>query len=343
MIQYAQYRSLPAEYVRAKVKEFLAEDIPACDVTSLATVPASAVAAAEITAQAPVVFAGASALREIFSAFGEIEFIAEDGARLENGGLIARFRGSARVLLARERVALNLIQRLSGIATHTSKYVEIAKPYGVRILDTRKTVPGLRLFDKYAVTVGGGYNHRLDLSSGFLIKDNHIKAAGGIRQAIENARQLKIEIAGRGDAADAMAYESPLVMSGDITPGAFEAAIVANRSITTLLDDACLENADFSAIGELPVQVEVDNFEQLREALDCGVDGILIDNFTPEDTRRVVEIVRARKGGENIFLETSGGVTLETVALYVPTGIDAISVGALTHSVKAAEIHMEFL
>jgi nicotinate-nucleotide pyrophosphorylase (carboxylating) len=180
---------------------------------------------------------------------------------------------------------LNLLQRLCGIATQTLDYAKIASPYGVKILDTRKTTPGLRLFEKYAVAVGGGFNHRLDLSSGILIKDNHIQAAGGIDAAVRKIR------------------------GGNHT---------------------------------LPVELEIDRIDQIHEGLAAGADGFLLDNMSPEECRKAVEMIRHSPGGGDIFIEASGGITLSALSDYVSTGVNAISVGALTHSVKAADIHIEF-
>jgi nicotinate-nucleotide pyrophosphorylase (carboxylating) len=161
----------------------------------------------------------------------------------------------------------------------------MAAPYNVRILDTRKTIPGLRLFEKYAVTVGGGWNHRLDLSSGILIKDNHIQAAGGITNAVNKIRKKNYN---------------------------------------------------------LPIELEVENLKQIKEGLNAGVDGFLLDNMTPVNIRKCVSIIRSHPNGKTIFIEASGGITLKTLPDYVNTGIDAVSVGALTHSAKAANIHIEF-
>jgi nicotinate-nucleotide pyrophosphorylase (carboxylating) len=207
-----------------------------------------------------------------------------DGERISNGSIIAEINGNAREILTKERIILNLIQRMSAIATLATKYVDIAKPFGVKVLDTRKTTPGLRLFEKYAVAVGGAYNHRLDLSSGILIKDNHIAASGSISNALNNIKSMNLN---------------------------------------------------------LPIEIEVENFAQISEALVIGVDGFLLDNMSPALTIEAVKLIRSSKNGESIFIESSGGINLETLPAYVSTGIHAVSIGALTHGVKSADIHIE--
>mgnify|MGYP001398308070 FL=1 len=181
---------------------------------------------------------------------------------------------------------LNLIQRLCGIATTTRQYVELADPFNVKILDTRKTTPGLRLFEKYAVAIGGAYNHRLNLSDGILIKDNHIIAAGSVTKAIEYAR---------------------------------------NSSIS------------------LPLELEVDNLDQIQEALLIGVDGFLLDNMYIDKIRSAVSIIRESNNGYDIFIEASGGITLDNIYPYLGTGINAISVGALTHRATSKDICLDFI
>jgi nicotinate-nucleotide pyrophosphorylase (carboxylating) len=212
----------------------------------------------------------------------ELEAFVYDGERAEAGQEFARMEGLAQVLLMGERVALNLLQRMSGIATMTRRYVEAIEGTRAQVVDTRKTAPGLRLLEKYAVMIGGGRNHRFGLDDGCLIKDNHIALAGGIREAITRAQ----------------------------------------GSITHMLR----------------IEVEVGSLDDLKEALDCGVDAILLDNMTPEQLAEAVAFVRGEPGGEGVLLEASGRVTLETVRAYAETGVDLVSVGALTHSAPAADI-----
>ncbi len=286
MISYKQYTDLPEEYVKSKIREFLEEDMPAGDVTTLSTIPAGSAASAEISAQAEIVFAGEKIIPLFFGEGFAVKVLKHDGERVLPGGRIALIDGPAREILSKERPLLNLLQRLCGIATQAARYAAIAAPLGVKVLDTRKTTPGLRLFEKYAVAVGGGTNHRLDLSSGILIKDNHIQAAGSITRAVEYAREYN---------------------------------------------------------AGLPLELEVENFDQLREGLAAGADGFLLDNMPVDVTIEAVKIIRSAPGGNDIFIESSGGITLETLEGYCRTGVNAVSVGALTHSVKSAEMHMEFL
>ena len=284
MIDYPRYLTLPENYIKSKIAEFLAEDSPKGDFTTLGTIPKDAKCKAYIESQADICFAGERIIPAFFDKNTQVNMLTNDGQRLSYGSIIAEIYGFAGEILTKERIILNLIQRLSAIATMTTKYVDIAKPYGVKILDTRKTTPGLRLFEKYAVAVGGAYNHRLDLSSGILIKDNHISAAGSITQALRNIQSMKLD---------------------------------------------------------LPVEIEVENFDQINEALKIGVDGFLLDNMKPDTTFQAVELIRSAYNGNDIFIESSGGITLENLHEYVETGINAVSIGALTHGIKSADIHIE--
>ena len=298
-MNYTQYKTLDEGFVKRKISIFLAEDIPQGDATTDAIFNPSTQANAVIQTQERMIFAGRQILPYFFG-FDSIdedqrfwengEFVLnipfDDGEFIENEGVIATVAGSAKSILSYERVILNLLQRLSGIATTTKQYVDVAAPYGVKILDTRKTTPGLRLFEKYAVTCGGGTNHRLDLSSGILIKDNHIEAAGSISKAIEKVKSKR---------------------------------------------------------NQLQIEVEVENFNQLAEAINAGADAFLLDNMTPVQVKEAVGIIRSSANSEEKFIEASGGINIDTIGNYVSTGIDAISVGALTHSAKSIDIHMEFV
>jgi nicotinate-nucleotide pyrophosphorylase (carboxylating) len=221
-------------------------------------------------------------LREVVKlADADLEFnaLAMDSSTVPPGTALAEIRGSARPILTVERTSLNLLQRMCGIATLTSQYVERVKGTRARIIDTRKTVPGLRVLDKYAVTCGGGMNHRMGLFDGVLIKNNHLAFHASVAQAVQEARHH---------------------------------------------------------LGHLvKIEVEVRNLEQLQAALDACADVILLDNFSPLETRKAVEIV-----GGRIPLESSGGITLETVRSFAEAGVDYISVGALTHSAPAVDIHL---
>ncbi len=270
------------------VTRLLAEDVGYGDITTLALVPPQAPGHGRFLAKEALMLAGLDVAFTVFHTLDStirLDCALQDGVLLSPGSTIAVIHGPARALLTAERVALNLLQRLSGVATATRRYVEAVRHTKARIIDTRKTTPGLRLLEKYAVQVGGGHNHRFGLGDGVLIKDNHIAIAGGIHTAVGLARQ---------------------------------------------------------AVSHLQkIEVEVEDFRQLHEALTAGADAILLDNMTPEQTREAVRLVRETPGGEYILLESSGGITLPTVHLYAEAGVDLISVGALTHSAPAVDISLE--
>ncbi|HEU5491377.1 MAG TPA: carboxylating nicotinate-nucleotide diphosphorylase [Gaiellaceae bacterium] len=259
----------------------LAEDIGAGDVTTEATVPADAIGTAALLVKEPGVVCGLRAVEVTFRALDpEIAFeaFAEDGDAVEAPAVVARVSGSQRAILTGERVALNFLGRLSGIATLTRQYVDAVSGTNAAVLDTRKTTPGLRALEKHAVAAGGGRNHRFGLDDAVLIKDNHLRAAGSIGAAVELVRRA----------------------------------------------------------SDLPVEVECDTREQVGEALEAGVDAILLDNMTLTELRQAVELVDGRAR-----LEASGGVTLETIRAVAETGVDEISVGALTHSARSLDVSLE--
>lgn len=293
MIEYQNYLSISDDYVVTKLRQFLKEDSPNGDITTLLTVDDKKKSLAILEAEEDLVFVGEKIIQHTFYKGFDIEINVKDGQKVKNGSKLASVKGPASKILTKERVLLNLLQRLSGIATITNKYVEIAKPYNVKILDTRKTTPGMRIFEKYAVANGGGFNHRIDLSSGILIKDNHIIASNGITSAVNK-----------------------------------------------------IKDSDLWKSNPLKIQLEVDNIEQIYEGLENNVDGYLLDNMNIETTVKSVEIIRNYNKnsikGQDIFLESSGGITFDTIGEYVRTGVNAVSVGALTHSVKSSNIHLEF-
>ena len=268
----------------SQIGAFLSEDLGRGDITTQSVVTRNAQARGRFIAKEAMTVCGLEAAEAVFSTLDtqqQIEAFVSDGDEVETGKVIARTSGFADVLLGGERVALNLLQRLSGIATLTRQYVKLIEGTRARIVDTRKTTPGLRMLEKYAVQIGGGRNHRFGLDDGVLIKDNHIALAGGVAAAIERARD---------------------------------------------------------AAGHLhKIEVEVSNERDLREAISAKADIIMLDNLTPEETRPMVELTR-ELAGENILLESSGGINLETVRAYAETGVDLISVGALTHSARAMDI-----
>lgn len=271
--------------IKTAIERFLAEDLGSGDITTDSLIPPGESGEAEFVAKAAFVVAGmASVAAEVFTTQNpavRIIAAAPDGAAAAPGDIILRVSGPTADLFKAERVALNLGQRLCGIATLTARFVELVKPLPVRIVDTRKTTPGLRLFEKYAVIAGGGHNHRFDLGDGIIIKDNHIAACGSISKAVALLRQQKSK--------------------------------------------------------DLKIEVEAENIEQVRECLDSGVEIIMLDNMDTETMRRAVELAKGRA-----LLEASGGVTLANVREIAETGVDYISIGALTHSAPAVDISMRY-
>ncbi len=284
--------------VRAILEGALIEDRAAYDVTTALTIDRKLRATASIVAKQPCVVAGLGAipvLLEIFSGLaakagtppmGRFEVISHpeifDGVKVKKGQTVAVIRSNAAALLSTERVMLNLLQRMSGIATLTQEFVKAVAGTKAKVLDTRKTIPGLRTLDKYAVCCGGGTNHRADLEDGILIKNNHIALGGGIAKALENALKFRR--------------------------------------------------------GKQWVQVEVRSQEELDLAIAGGAESILLDNMTPATVKKAVKQIRAALPG--VPIEASGGVTLETVRKYALTGVDFVSVGALTHSATAVDLSM---
>jgi nicotinate-nucleotide pyrophosphorylase (carboxylating) len=285
--------------IEAVLEQALIEDQAVSDATTSVTIDPNLQATASIIARQDMIVAGLGAVPRFLEIFARLdkrsaphtryEVVSHpeifDGVRAHKGQILAVIRHNARVLLSCERVILNLLQHLSGIATLTREYVDAIQGTRARILDTRKTVPGLRAMDKYAVLCGGGTNHRLDLASGILIKNNHISLGGGLRTALTNALEKR-------------------------QPG--------NR-----------------------VQVEVRTQSELEQALEIGAEAILLDNMTPAQVKTAVERIRAEDRW--IPIEASGGIVLENVRAYAEAGPDFISVGALTHSAKAADISMSIV
>ena len=280
--------------VTAILENALQEDRATRDATTYACIDPNQRASATILAKQDCVLSGVGCIWRILDVFAMLdgavtshpEVISHteifDGVRLHKGQSIAVIVHNARVVLSCERVILNIMQRMSGIATLTRRYVDAVAGTGTVILDTRKTAPGLRVLDKYAVTCGGGHNHRLDLSDGVLIKNNHIALAGGAVAALERA--------------------------------------LHNRR------------------GSQVIEVEVRSLEELDAVLERGAEAVLLDNMPPEQVRQAVE--RVRQLGRHLPLEASGGITLENVRTYAETGVNFISVGALTHSVQAVDLSM---
>jgi len=280
--------------ITSLLENALLEDRATRDATTYACIDVNQRASATILAKQDCVLSGLGLVRRILEVFATLDGAVTshpevtshgeifDGVRLRKGQPIAVIVHNARVVLSCERVILNILQRMSGIATLTRKYVDAVEGTKATILDTRKTAPGLRLLDKYAVTCGGGHNHRLDLSDGVLIKNNHIALAGGVVPALQRA--------------------------------------LRNRR------------------GSETIEIEVRSLDELEVVLQNGAEAVLLDNMTPEQVRQAVERVRA--SDRPVPLEASGGITLENVRAYAESGVNFISVGALTHSAPAVDLSM---
>ena len=262
-----------------------AEDIGDGDHTTLCCIPDTAMGKSHLLIKEDGILAGVEVAKRVFARFDptmQVEVLIGDGAHVKKGDIAMVVTGKVRSLLQTERLMLNIMQRMSGIATMTAKYVERLKGTKTHVLDTRKTTPGMRMLEKQAVKIGGGMNHRIGLFDMILLKDNHVDFAGGIANAINKANEY----------------------------------IKANHK------------------DGMKIEIEVRNFDELDEALATGhVDRIMLDNFTPENTKKAVDIVAGR-----CELESSGGITFDTLRDYGECGVDYISVGALTHSVKGLDM-----
>ena len=261
-----------------------AEDIGDGDHTTLCCIPEDAEGKSRLLIKEDGILAGVEVAKKVFSRFDntlKVEVLIQDGTPVKKGDVAMIVTGKVRSLLQTERLMLNIMQRMSGIATMTNKYVKRLEGTHTHILDTRKTTPGMRMLEKQAVKIGGGVNHRIGLFDMILLKDNHIDFAGGIKNAIERCHQYLKE-----------------------------------KSL------------------ELKIEIEVRNFEELQQVLECGgVDRIMLDNFSVENTRKAVEMINGR-----FETESSGGLTFDTIRQYAECGVDYISVGALTHSVKGLDM-----
>ncbi len=260
-----------------------AEDVGDGDHTTLSTIPADAMGRQRLIVKEPGIIAGVEMARKVFDKFDpELKMMVyiNDGTEVKPGDIAFEVEGRVRSLLQTERVMLNIMQRMSGIATVTAKYQKLLNGLKTKVLDTRKTTPGLRMLEKEAVRIGGGCNHRIGLFDMILIKDNHVDFAGGIKEAVESAKKY------------------------------------------------CKETG-----RDLKIELEVRNEDEIRQALEMGVDRIMLDNFTPERTREAVKLINGA-----VEVESSGGITIDTLRAYGECGVDFISVGALTHSVKGLDM-----
>ena len=280
------YDLIPKEYLLKHIELSLSEDIGDGDHSSLACISKSETNKAKLVAKQEGIICGIDIAREVYALVDKsIKFTAmmKDGDRIKKGDIIFRVEGSAIGILTSERTALNYMQRLSGIATSTNEYVELIKGTRTKLLDTRKTTPSMRLFEKYAVKVGGGYNHRIGLYDMIMLKDNHIDFAGGVENAITKTKEY------------------------------------------------------LKSLGkELKIEVEVRSMEELERVLKIGgINRIMLDNFTPELLQKAIE----RIGGK-YETESSGGINKETILSFAKTGVDFISVGALTHQIKSLDLSL---
>lgn len=265
------------------IKSALCEDISSEDVTTNAVLKEFCLGEAELICKQDGIICGLPVFCRVFEILDEqtkVELLVKEGDKVKRGQVIARLEGDMRVLLSGERTALNFLQRMSGIATYTSEVVKLLEGSSTKLLDTRKTTPNMRVFEKYSVKIGGGLNHRYNLSDGVLLKDNHIGAAGGVKQAVEAAK----------------AY-APFVRK---------------------------------------IEVEVENLDMCREAVEAGADIIMLDNMSPEDMAAAVKLI-----GGRALTECSGNITRENIAKITATGVDFVSSGALTHSAPILDLSLK--
>jgi nicotinate-nucleotide pyrophosphorylase (carboxylating) len=278
---------LSTEQYQQVIDQALSEDVVQEDITSEILIPGDEPGSATIRAKADGILAGTRVARQIFLKIDpelKVNILLEDGAALKPGDAIARVEGKIASILKSERTVLNFLQHLSGIATDTARYVKAVSGLPVKILDTRKTIPGLRALQKYAVLIGGAQNHRMNLGDAILIKDNHLKV---LRR--------------RGS------------------------------GIKEILAQACARN-----VGGLKIEIEVKTSAEAMEAAEAGADTVMLDNMSLDDMRRTVKLIKGR-----CLVEASGGVSLDTIRAIAETGVDFISIGALTHSAHALDINMK--
>ncbi len=297
-----------SEYIADLIRRALEEDVGARDASTLATIPTQAAGRARVIARAPLICAGLPLVECVFEILDpemDFEFLAKDGDSVEASRDLVRMRGSAQAILTGERTALNFLAHLSGIATLTRRFVAQLTGTHARIRDTRKTTPGMRMFEKYAVRMGGGTNHRFGLYDAILLKENHVALAGGVKAALDKAH----------------AYAATQVLQREISAYEASGSPASARGITCL-----------------PIQIEVKDERELREALTAGAESVLLDNMTPERARSCVALARSLRS--DCVIEISGGITLENARAYAETGADFLSSGSLTHSAPAADLSL---
>ena len=267
------------------ILEALKEDISSEDVTTNSVMKEAVAGEVDLICKQDGIIAGLEVFERVFTLLDpdtKAELYCKDGEEVKNGQLMGKVKGDIRVLLSGERVALNYLQRMSGIATYTNSVAKLLERSKIKLLDTRKTTPNMRIFEKYAVRAGGGYNHRYNLSDGVLLKDNHIGAAGSVTKAVQMAKEY-----------------APFVRK---------------------------------------IEVEVENLDMVKEAVEAGADIIMLDNMSPEDMKKAVELIDGRAQ-----TECSGNVTKENIATILDTGVDYVSSGALTHSAPILDVSLKNL
>lgn len=284
IVIYFDMNLLENSDILADIAEYLAEDIGRGDITTKSTVPEGVRGMGKFLAKEDLVVCGLQIAEAVFqhldSESPAIDATVNEGDFIESGTIFGTLQGYADVLLTGERLALNLMQRMSGIATLSRKFAKAVEGTNAKVVDTRKTTPGLRMLEKYAVTVGGCKNHRFGLDDGVLIKDNHVALAGGVKEAVHAAKE---------------------------------------------------------SVGHLhKIEIEIMNWAELREAIEAGADIVMLDNQTPKETKKLVDM--ARDMNPNVLLEASGGMNLDTVRSYAEAGVDLISAGMITHSARAMDI-----
>jgi len=279
---YKQIKSIPKKIIIKKLDDFFKEDEILEDETSNIFIDPKTQTVVDFVSEFEGVFCGAEIIKNAFSEKCKVTNFIGDGFKVKPTMKLARVEGPAYEILRKERVVLNLVQKMSGVSTETSKYISKAYRKNIKILDTRKTTPGIRIFEKYAVKCGGGTNHRMSLKKGIMIKDNHIGANESVSAVLKKAKNKKV-----------------------------------------------------------PIQVEIDNRKQLKEAISFDIDAVLLDNMEPEEIKKCIQIIKEKK--ENIFIEVSGGITLKSVNKYLIKGVDAISVGAIIHQAQFKNIKLEHI
>jgi len=327
--------------IQATVRRTLAEDVGSGDVTA-ALIPADARGSARVISREAAVLCGCAWFDAVFAELDEriqVHWNLHEGERVEADQMLCTLRGPARALLTGERAALNLLQTLSGTATRAAQFAAAVEGLTVRVLDTRKTLPGLRYEQKYAVRIGGCHNHRIGLYDGILIKENHIAASGSITAAVAG---LTVRVLDTRKTLPGLRYEQKYAVRiggcHNHRIGLYDGILIKENHIAASGSISAAVAAAHALNTHLPVEIEVENLDQAREALTANADILLLDNFTLALLREAVALNAGRAK-----LEASGGVTLENIRRIAETGVDYISTGALTKDINAIDLSMRFM